>query len=708
MTPLQKNILAACKHRPQTLRELQNALQVDNSRLRNTVTGMVATGMLSARNGTYVPGFAVMENTDAPAGIPCTLVKLAARFGFASRDDGTGDIFIPGRALHGAMPQDKIIIKLFDHPRVEGSDEGEILAILEEKNDLVGTARRIDGRLKFVPDDCPAISMQLMRDCEGGAKDGDKVAVEILQRGNRQEDHRVGVAMRFGSSDEAKRCAKALLYAQDIRSRFPDKVREEAKKLENAEVSEKDTEGRMDLRALPIFTIDSAETKDIDDAISLTKTPEGGFELGVHIADVSNYVKPGSELDNEAFNRATSVYYADQVVPMLPKQLSNGICSLNEGVLRLAFSCLMHLDKDGNLIDYRFVKSVIRSRVKGVYSEINALLAGSADDELKGKYHEVLSQLPAMKELYGHRARLRKERGCMDIESGEVKLILDEDGHCIDVKKRTSGESEAMIEEFMLLANQCAAHFARVKQIPFVYRVHEEPNAEKLERLHTLLQACGINDHFAKDVPTPKELSAILEGVRGGPYEQIINTGMLRCMSKAVYEEKPKGHYGLVLKDYAHFTSPIRRYPDLAIHRIMTAQLKGMDKDTMVLRYSDFAEKASKQSSEREIIAMQIERKAEDCYKAEYARRHLGECYEGRISGVTQRGLFIELENGVEGFVPASSLTPTGTMLTEGIRLSDPVSGKNWNLGDSMMITIVRADVNLGKIDFEVAPEAKQ
>ena len=292
----------------------------------------------------------------------------------------------------------------------------------------------------------------------------------------------------------------------------------------------------------------------------------------------------------------------------------------------------------------------------------------------------------------------------MDIESGEVKLILDENGRCIDVKKRTSGESESMIEEFMLLANQCAAHFARVKQIPFVYRVHEEPNAEKLERLHALLQACGINDHFAKDVPTPKELSAILEGVRGTPYEQIINTGMLRCMSKALYEEKPKGHYGLVLKDYAHFTSPIRRYPDLAIHRIMTDMLKGTEKETMILRYTDFAERASKQSSEREVIAMQIERKAEDCYKAEYARRHLGECYEGTISGVTQRGLFIELDNGVEGFVPASSLTPSGTSLTEGVRLTDPASGKTWSLGDKMMITIVRADVNLGKIDFEVAP----
>ena len=622
-------------------------------------------------------------------------------------EDGTSDIFIPGRFTKGAMPGDDVLVEKFEHPRVEGSDEGAILAILTEKNDLVGTVRRVEGRLRFVPDDCPAITMPLARDCEGGAKDGDKVAVEILNRGSRQEDHRVGVAMRFGSSDEAKRCAKALLYAKDIRTRFPDKVRDEAKKFEGAEVSEKDCEGRMDLRALPIFTIDSAETKDIDDAISLTRTSDGGFELGVHIADVSNYVKPGTELDNEAFSRATSVYYADQVVPMLPKALSNGICSLNENELRLAFSCLMRLDKEGNLTDYRFVKSIIRSRVKGVYSEINALLAGTADAEIKAKYADVIDQLPAMKELYGHRARLRRERGCMDIESGEVKLILDENGRCIDVKKRTSGESESMIEEFMLLANQCAAHFARVKQIPFVYRVHEEPNAEKLERLHALLQACGINDHFAKDVPTPKELSAILEGVRGTPYEQIINTGMLRCMSKALYEEKPKGHYGLVLKDYAHFTSPIRRYPDLAIHRIMTDLLKGTEKETMILRYTDFAERASKQSSEREVIAMQIERKAEDCYKAEYARRHLGECYEGTISGVTQRGLFIELDNGVEGFVPASSLTPSGTSLTEGVRLTDPASGKTWSLGDRMMITIVRADVNLGKIDFEVAPAAK-
>lgn len=696
----------AIQNQPCTVKELKQKFGGERGADRKVMEALdelVREAVVCQRQGVFF----TVRSGRADKALLCKVVKLGKNFAFVMLEDGTSDIFIPGRFTKGAMPGDDVLVEKFEHPRVEGSDEGAILAILTEKNDLVGTVRRVEGRLRFVPDDCPAITMPLARDCEGGAKDGDKVAVEILNRGNRQEDHRVGVAMRFGSSDEAKRCAKALLYAKDIRTRFPDKVRDEAKKFEGAEVSEKDCEGRMDLRALPIFTIDSAETKDIDDAISLTRTSDGGFELGVHIADVSNYVKPGTELDNEAFSRATSVYYADQVVPMLPKALSNGICSLNENELRLAFSCLMRLDKEGNLTDYRFVKSIIRSRVKGVYSEINALLAGTADAEIKAKYADIIDQLPAMKELYGHRARLRKERGCMDIESGEVKLILDENGRCIDVKKRTSGESESMIEEFMLLANQCAAHFARVKQISFVYRVHEEPNAEKLERLHALLQACGINDHFAKDVPTPKELSAILEGVRGTPYEQIINTGMLRCMSKALYEEKPKGHYGLVLKDYAHFTSPIRRYPDLAIHRIMTDMLKGTEKETMILRYTDFAERASKQSSEREVIAMQIERKAEDCYKAEYARRHLGECYEGTISGVTQRGLFIELDNGVEGFVPASSLTPSGTSLTEGVRLTDPASGKTWSLGDKMMITIVRADVNLGKIDFEVAPAAK-
>ena len=710
MTPLQKSILNAVKRRPMTLRELQNNLQVDNSRLRTTVSAMVATGELSMRNGTYVPGFATYENAAAPNTIPCTLVKLAARFGFASRDDGEGDIFIPGRALHGAMPNDKINVKLFDHPRVEGSSEGEVVEVTVPNNRFAGTVcLSEDGRMAVEPDGCRDVKFLLAKQGSEGVHLGDKVGFLITHRGNRHSDHRAAVVEKFGSSDYASECAKAILYGRSVRQEFPPEVLEEARAYDNATIDPAEAAKRLDLRGIPIFTIDSAETKDIDDAISLQKLDDG-YELGVHIADVSHYVRPGSALNEEAFERATSIYYADKVIPMLPTQLSNGICSLNEGEDRLAFSCLMRLDENGEIRSYKFVKSVICSRVKGVYKEINALLESEEGvdlTDLKTKYEAVLDQLPTMDELYRKRMVLRKARGGMEIESNEAKLVMDENGRCIDIVKRDRGTSECMIEEFMLLANQCAANAGRTNKAPFVYRVHEAPDAEKMEKLSATLLACGLNAKFKNPIPTQLELAALLDETRGQPIQIPVHTGILRSMQKARYAPQPLGHYGLVLADYAHFTSPIRRYPDLAIHRILTDLLQGTDKETMILRYTDFAQQASKQSSEREVVAMQIERKAEDYYKAEYARRHLGECYEGTISGVTQRGLFIELDNGVEGFVPASSLTPSGTNLTEGVRLSDPVSGKSWSLGDKMMITIVRADVNLGKIDFEVAPEQK-
>lgn len=713
MTPLQKSILNAVKRRPMTLRELQNNLQVDNSRLRTTVSAMVATGELSMRNGTYVPGFATYENAAAPNTIPCTLVKLAARFGFASRDDGEGDIFIPGRALHGAMPNDKINVKLFDHPRVEGSSEGEVVEVTVPNNRFAGTVcLSEDGRMAVEPDGCRDVKFLLAKQGSEGVHLGDKVGFLITHRGNRHSDHRAAVVEKFGSSDYASECAKAILYGRSVRQEFPPEVLEEARAYDNATIDPAEAAKRLDLRGIPIFTIDSAETKDIDDAISLQKLDDG-YELGVHIADVSHYVRPGSALNEEAFERATSIYYADKVIPMLPTQLSNGICSLNEGEDRLAFSCLMRLDENGEIRSYKFVKSVICSRVKGVYKEINALLEPPESEtdadltELETKYEAVLDQLPTMDELYRKRLVLRKARGGMEIESNEAKLVMDENGRCIDIVKRDRGTSECMIEEFMLLANQCAANAGRTNKVPFVYRVHEAPDAEKMEKLSATLLACGLNAKFKNPIPTQLELAALLDETRGQPIQIPVHTGILRSMQKARYAPQPLGHYGLVLADYAHFTSPIRRYPDLAIHRMMTDLLSGTDKETMIVRYTDFAEKASKQSSEREVLAVQIERKAEDYYKAEYARRHLGECYEGIISGVTQRGIFVELENGVEGFVPASSLTATGTTLTEGIRLSDPASGKTWSLGDSMMITIVRADINLGKVDFEVAPESK-
>ncbi len=708
MTPLQKSILNAVKRRPMSCSELQNNLQVDNSRLRTTVSAMVATGELSMRNGTYVPGFATYENTNAPDTIPCTLVKLAARFGFASRDDGEGDIFIPGRALHGAMPNDKINVKLFDHPRVEGSSEGEVVEVTVPNNRFAGTVcLSEDGRMAVEPDGCRDVKFLLAKQGSEGVHLGDKVGFLITHRGNRHSDHRAAVVEKFGSSDYASECAKAILYGRNVRQEFPPEVLEEARAYDNAVVDPAEVAKRLDLRGIPIFTIDSAETKDIDDAISLQKL-EDGYELGVHIADVSHYVRPGSALNEEAFERATSIYYADKVIPMLPTQLSNGICSLNEGEDRLSFSCLMRLDEKGEIHSYKFVKSVICSRVKGVYKEINALLEpeeGADLSELQTKYAAVLEQLPTMDELYRKRLVLRKARGGMEIESNEAKLVMDENGRCVDIVKRDRGTSECMIEEFMLLANQCAANAGRTNKVPFVYRVHEAPDAEKMEKLSATLLACGLNAKFKNPIPTQLELAALLDETRGQPIQIPVHTGILRSMQKARYAPQPLGHYGLVLADYAHFTSPIRRYPDLAIHRILSEMLQGVSNSQLQKDFNEFAQQASEKSSKQEVAAVRIERDVEDLYKAEYMHNHLGEVYTGTVAGITPRGVFVELDNTVEGFVPAAQLCKGEPQVIDGVSMLDTLTGKSWMLGSSMKIQVAAADVALGRIDFEYMVE---
>ena len=708
MTPLQKNVLNALKRRPMTLRELQNNLQVDNSRLRTTVSAMVATGELTIKNGQYAPGFATFSNEAAPNAIPCTLVKVAARFGFASRDDGTGDIFIPGRALHGAMPQDKILVKLFDRPRVEGSSEGEVLEVTVPNNRFAGTVvLSDDGRLCVEPDGCRDVKFLLAKQGSEGVHLGDKVGFLITHRGERHSDHRAAVVEKFGSSDYASECSKAILYGRNVRQEFPEDVLEEAHAYDNAVIDQAEAAKRLDLRAIPIFTIDSAETKDIDDAISLQKLADG-YELGVHIADVSHYVRPGSALDTEAFERATSIYYADKVIPMLPTQLSNGICSLNQGEERLAFSCLMRLDEQGNISSYKFVKTVICSRVKGVYKEINALLApeeGADLSELQAKYASVADQLPVMDELYRKRMELRKKRGGMDIESTEAKFIMDENGRCIDIVKRERGTSECMIEEFMLLANQCAANAGRTNKVPFVYRVHEAPDAEKMEKLSATLLACGLNAKFKNPIPTQLELAALLDETRGQPIQIPVHTGILRSMQKARYAPQPLGHYGLVLADYAHFTSPIRRYPDLAIHRILSELLLGASANQLNADFGEFAQRASEQSSKQEVAAVRIERDVEDLYKAEYMHSRLGEVYMGTVAGITPRGIFVELENTVEGFVPAAQLCKGEPQVIDGVSMLDPLTGRSWMLGTSMKIRVAGADVALGRVDFEYMVE---
>ncbi|MEG2287255.1 MAG: VacB/RNase II family 3'-5' exoribonuclease, partial [Ruthenibacterium sp.] len=635
---LKENILAELAKKPRRMRELGSRFG-DDKRLSRTVDELYREKKITCRQGLYT-----LCEDKAKNAVTCTLVKLGRSFGFAKPEDGSLDVFVPGRFLMGAMPGDVVSVSVFEHPRVEGSVEGEVVAVLEQNNRLVGTVDRDEmNRLVVIPDRCPNTPLVLQKGADGGAMPGDKVAVEITQRGAGHREHRASVVMRFGSADEAQQCARAILYGAGVSTTFPQTVMDEAAMLENASVSPEEIAKRKDLRTWPIFTIDSAGTKDIDDAVSVQSAADGGYTLGVHIADVSYYVRPGSALDAEAMKRATSVYYADSVIPMLPRELSNGICSLNEQQDRLAFSCLMQLDKNGVVTDYTFAKTVLRSCVKGVYSEINEIYAGAQSQEIKAKYAAVWDTLPLLHEVYEKRAALRSARGAMEIESGEAKLVIDEAGHCVDVVKRTRGESEQLIEELMLMANECAAKRAREANIPFVYRVHEKPAPERIETLEKALTSADVEYHFANGIPTQPELAVLLTKARGTSLERFVHTNVLRSMAKAKYEPAPKGHFGLALEDYAHFTSPIRRYPDLAIHRILTDLYAGMDTETLNKKYMGFAAGASLQASDCEVIAMQAERAAEDCYKAEYMRQFIGDEFDSVISSVTSFGVYVEL-----------------------------------------------------------------
>ncbi len=690
---IKSKVLKEIEKKPRRLKELKAKLGNDK-KVSKAVDELFHEKLVSCRQGLYSAASIKQEHA-----IQCKIVKLGRTFGFAKPEDGSLDVFIPGSLLMGAMTGDIVMVAISEHPRVAGSVEGEVVAVVNENNRFVGTVDVINGHMCLVPDACTQTPLHIKKSADGGVKKGEKAAAEILERGNSHEEHRVGIAMRFGLSDEAAQCAKAILYGEGINRSFPQSVKNEAKKLENAEIGKFGSE-RTDLRADAIFTIDAASTKDIDDAISISKNADG-YTLGVHIADVSNYVKPNSALDKEAFSRGTSVYYADSVVPMLPRQLSNGICSLNEKEDRFAFSCIMDIDKDGRTTHYAFKKTVIRSRVKGVYTEINSIFDGTADKETKEKYSEVSDELNVMHELYEKLAALRAKRGSMDIESNEAKLVIDDNGKCVGVIKRERGESEQMIEEFMLLANSCAANYATELKIPFVYRVHETPDPERIAKLKSALTAAGVPYSFEKEQPSVLELSALLEATRGTPIERFVHTNILRSMAKAKYEPQAKGHFGLALADYAHFTSPIRRYPDLAIHRILSDVTAGVPLDDISIKYAEFAGEASAQSSDRELAAMKAERDIDECYKAEYMQQYIGDEFDAVISSVTSFGVYVELPNTVEGLIRSSSLSDKPLTLTEGVCLKDALTGKSWRLGGALKVKLTAVDVSKGNLDFE-------
>lgn len=631
--------------------------------------------------------------------------RVSQRSGFVKQlGDMPQEYFVRGRDMCGAIPGDIVLAKMTSPADdIHHSPEAVVLAVLEETDALLTGVIVAEGnKLMVLPDRLCSDPLVIAKVSKAAAMHvGDKVVFSIKKRGERHMDHTVNIVDVFGSCDTAKAGAEAYMMSNRLHVNFPDDVLLEAAKLDIDEPDGDEILRRLDLRGEPIFTIDGADTKDIDDAVSISKT-DRCYKLGVHIADVSHYVPRGCKIDEEAFYRGTSIYYADQVVPMLPKQLSNGICSLNPQVDRLAFSCLMEVSFQGKLLNYRFEKSVIRSRVKGVYSEVNKIIDGTADEEIKAKYARVIDRIPIMRELAEILEKNRIERGAPEIDTSETKIITDENGVCIDVKPRTTGIAEGIIEEFMLMANNAAAALAMKEKIPFVYRVHEAPTTEKLDTLRETLTALGINPGALGMNAPAGELARILRENKDSDRAMVINRIVLRTMMKARYSEEPLGHYGLVMPEYAHFTSPIRRYADLSIHRILTDYVYALSHEKLCRKYAAFAQSAALQASNTELSAIRCERDCENLYMAEYMKSHIGEEFDGIISGVSAGGIYVLLPNTVEGMVSVATLPLGDYEVQHGVILTGAADGSVFTVGDKVHVKCVSVNVNGGFIDFEL------
>lgn len=628
--------------------------------------------------------------------VEATLISLSKNFGFARPDSGGDDIFIHGSALQGALVGDKIIVG--DIRKDDRGPSGRVRRIVEHKPaQTTGTVSITDEGIELIPDNAIRYNLRMRERDLNGAKNGDKVMAS-LEQDYRGDWAYASVKKVFGSGRTARVCADAIVEQYGIPHVFPQEVLDEAERVGNEPISDEEYAKRLDLRGESIFTIDSKDAKDLDDAISVKRT-DFGYTLGVHIADVSHYVKEGSAIDEEAINRGTSVYFADRVIPMLPEVLSNGACSLNAGTDKLAFSALIELDKEGHITKYDFKKTIINSKVRGVYSEVNEILDGTASEEILNKYAPVMESLMSAKELADILKANSAARGTMELDSGESKFILDENGICIDIMPRVSGEAEQLIEQMMVTANIAAAKFSLDHKLPFLYRVHGTPDPKRVEELVTLLQLVGVPcKEIVKPNPETQDFAAILDRVRGLPCETLVSQRLLRTMEKARYSTEETGHFGLALSDYSHYTSPIRRYPDTSIHRVLSAFVEGMPAEEVRRRYAQFCETSAAESSRNEIRALIAERDAEDCYMAEYMSQHIGEHFEGTVSGVTMRGVFVRLENSVEGFVSLDAFEGEDFVYDGLITQRSPK--RELTIGTPLPIIVASAYVATGKVDF--------
>ncbi len=632
------------------------------------------------------------------------LTKHKRGFGFVIPDEGgpDRDIFISPADMNGAMEGDRVEVDLIPEYLWHQSPEGIIAGVTDRKlKEVAGVFSRGKKFGFVVPLDRKLNEdIYIPKGAFSGAKNGDFVVAAITRYPDRQNSAEGKITGILARAGEPGGDIKAIIRQRGLFFTFPSKAAAQAKAISKSGISPEDIQGRKDLRAETIITIDGADSKDFDDAVSVRKLDSGSFILGVHIADVSYYIDEDSPLDREALKRGNSVYIINQVVPMLPKELSNGICSLNEGEDRLALSVDMEITPAGEIVEHSIYESVIRSKHRMVYTDVSDIIENN-DRELAAKYSDIYDMLMDMKELAQILRKRREAAGSLDFDLDEAYITLDPNGIPVSIDLCERRTANRMIEEFMLAANRTVAERFFWLELPFIYRVHEKPDSEKIQEFRTFLRGLSIRLKGEGGNIHPKALNEVLEQVSGTACENVVNTVMLRSMKKAFYSTECEGHFGLAMKYYCHFTSPIRRYPDLMVHRIIREYLHGRIDDKRIEALSRKTQKAAETSSVTERAAIELERDIEKMKKAQYMSGHKGEKFDGVISGITGYGMYVELENTIEGLVRLDNMYDDYyDVYPEQYRIVGQVTNKVYSLGQKVTVMVHDASYYDGTIDF--------
>lgn len=637
-------------------------------------------------------------------GVLCGNAKGFAFCKFIDDADEQPDVFIPPTKLKNALHKDTVFVKV---RHIGDKTEGEVVKIIERNNrNIVGSLDVVSPKLAFVRPDDVRIAKDILVRNHGKFHIGpnDKIVCRITRYNNGDKNPQGVITEVLGLNGNPNVEMLAIIRENELYSEFEPEVLEEARRLPQSVPAEA-KHGRRDFTQLPVVTIDGADTRDIDDAVSIEEHPDGSFSLGVHIADVSHYVRPNSPLDQEAYRRGTSVYFPGEVYPMLPKELSNGICSLNPKVDRLTLSVIMEIDATGRVCDYEICEGVIRSREQMTYDDVFAIL--NDDPEVCAKYAPLVDKFKSMQKLHRLLYRARKKRGALEFDLPECEFEMDETGHVLDVRLHERNEAHLLIESFMLVANETVAHACDAHKIPCLYRVHEQPDSEKM---FDFFQFAGQFGYKVADNPervTPRQLQHLLTQVEGKACEPLINSVMLRSLQKARYHTRNLGHFGIAAVDYCHFTSPIRRYPDLFVHRMIKKfLLRNKDKKEME-HWQEVAEEAALVTSERERLAEAAERQVDDLKKADYMQDKVGQIYEGVVTGCTNFGVFVGLPNTVEGMCPLENLPTDNYVLMEKIfKLAG--TKHDYQLGQKVMVEVESVNLRRRQVNFKILDKKPQ